>query len=125
MPDMLLQDVSEVLRKAIADLEAAGIAVPASLRLAVLLLAPAPRWTRLGEMWSAEQAEHALVAGYELTAFVIAADPAKGWAREIGWELHGGPKLLDLIAKGSADSFDDAKARGVAAWQAADDRSEP
>ena len=79
----------------------------------------APHWTRLAAMWSAEQAEHALVAGYELTAFVIAADPAKGWEREIGWEVHGGPKLLDLVAKGSADSFDDAKAQAVAAWQAA------
>jgi len=30
-----------------------------------------PRWTRLTEMWSAERAEHALVAGYELSAFVF------------------------------------------------------
>lgn len=78
----------------------------------------APQWKRLAEMWSAEQAEHALVAGYELTAFVIAADPAKGWPREIGWEVHGGAKLLDLVAKGDADSFDTAKAQAVAAWRA-------
>jgi hypothetical protein len=81
----------------------------------------APRWTRLGEMWSAEQAEHARVAGYELTAFVIAADVAKGWERVIGWEVHGGPKLLDLVTKGNADSFDGAKAQAEAAWKAARD----
>jgi hypothetical protein len=77
-----------------------------------------PQWKRLGEMWSAEQAEHAHVPGYELTAFVIGADAARGWDREIGWEVHGGPKLLDLVARGKADSFDDAKAQAVAAWRA-------
>ena len=66
-----------------------------------------PRWTRLGAMWSAEQAEHALVPGFELTAFVLTADRAKGWNRQIGWEVHGGTELLDLIATGNADSFDD------------------
>jgi hypothetical protein len=79
----------------------------------------APRWTRLGEMWSAEQAEHAHVAGYELTAFVLAADPAKGWERQIGWEVHGGAQLLDMIAKGNAGSFEDAKWQAEAAWRLA------
>jgi hypothetical protein len=74
-----------------------------------------PHWTRLRAMWSAAQAEHALVAGYELTAFVLAADRAKGWDRLIGWEVHGGAKLLDLIAKGSAASFEDAKTQAEAA----------
>jgi hypothetical protein len=81
----------------------------------------APQWKRLAAMWSAEQAEHALVAGYELTAFVVAADPARRWAREIGWEVDGGAKLLDLVAKGNADSFDDAKAQAEAAWKAVRD----
>jgi hypothetical protein len=76
------------------------------------------RWKCLAAMWSAEQAEHARVPGYELTAFVVPADPAKGWEREIGWEVHGGAKLVDLVAKGGADSIDDAKAQAVAAWQA-------
>jgi hypothetical protein len=76
-----------------------------------------PRWTRLCEMWSAEQAEHARVPGYELTAFVLAPDRAKGWDRLIGWEVHGGAKLLDLIAKGSASSFEDAKTQAEAAWR--------
>src|SRR5882724_6692532 len=80
---------------------------------------PPPRWTRLEEMWSAEQAEHALVAGYELTAFVIAADHARGWDRLIGWEVHGGAQLLDLIATGKADSFEDAKRQAEAAWRRA------
>ena len=79
----------------------------------------ASRWTRLGAMWSAEQAEHAHVAGYELTAFVLAADRAKGWDRQIGWEVHGGAKLLDLIATGDADSFENAKAQAEAAWHRA------
>jgi hypothetical protein len=68
-------------------------------------------------MWSAEQAEHARVPGYELTAFVLAADRAKGWDHLIGWEVHGGAKLLDLIAKGSAGSFEDAKTQAEAAWR--------
>jgi hypothetical protein len=76
----------------------------------------APGWVPLDAMWSAEQAEHACVAGYELTAFVLAADRAKGWDREIGWEVHGGAKLLDLIATCSANSFEDAKAQAEAAW---------
>jgi hypothetical protein len=66
-------------------------------------------------MWSADPAEHAIVGGYELTAFVSAADAIRGWDREIGWELHGGPQLLDLVAKGHADSFEDAKAKAEAA----------
>jgi hypothetical protein len=66
-------------------------------------------------MWAAERAEHAVMSGYELTAFVIPADPANGWARETGWELHGGRKLLDLITKGDAASFEDAKAHAEAA----------
>jgi hypothetical protein len=78
-----------------------------------------PRWTRLSAMWSAEQAEHALVAGYELTAFVLAADSAKGWDHLIGWEVHGGTKMLDLIAKGRAGSFEDAKTQAEAAWHRA------
>jgi carbohydrate-selective porin OprB len=78
-----------------------------------------PRWTRLSAMWSAEQAEHARVAGYELTAFVLAADRAKGWDRLIGWEVHGGAKLLDSIAKGSAGSFEDARTQAEAAWHRA------
>jgi hypothetical protein len=75
-----------------------------------------PRWTHLSAMWSAEQAEHARVPGYELTAFVLAADRAKGWDRVIGWEVHGGAQLLDLIAKGNAGSFEDAKTQAEAAW---------
>jgi len=66
-------------------------------------------------MWSAEQAEHARVAGYELTAFILPADRAKGWDRLIGWEVHGGAKMLDLIAKGSAGTFEDAKTQAEAA----------
>jgi hypothetical protein len=77
-----------------------------------------PQWKRLAAMWSAEQAEHAHVAGYELTAFVVPADPGKGWPREIGWEVHGGTKLLDLVATGKAASFDEAKALAVSAWRA-------
>jgi len=38
MPDTTMKDVHEVLKKAIADLEAAGIAVPAALRLAAILV---------------------------------------------------------------------------------------
>jgi hypothetical protein len=70
-------------------------------------------------MWSAEQAEHAFVAGYELTAFVLPADRAKGWDRQIGWEVHGGAQLLDLIATGNASSFEEAKAYAEAAWHQA------
>lgn len=74
---------------------------------------------RLGEMWSAEQAEHVmLLFGYELTAFAIPADPANGWERQIGWEVHGGARLLDLITKGNAASFADAKAPAEAALRA-------
>ena len=130
-----IADARDAILKAIADLRAAGIPVPAALFLASHALAyadcrltllepapapdkPAPRWTRLGEMWSAEQAEHDIVAGYELTAFVIAEDAAKGWPRMIGWEVHGGPKLLDLVTKGDAASFEDAKAQAESAWEA-------
>jgi hypothetical protein len=79
---------------------------------------PVLGWRRLGEMWSAEQAEHVLLFGYELTAFVIPADPAKGWERHIGWEVHGGAGWLDLITKGNAASFADAKAQAEAALRA-------
>ena len=72
-------------------------------------------WRRLGAMWSAEQAEHALIPGYELTAFVLPADPANGWERQIGWEVHSGARLLDLVAKGGAASFEDAKEKAKAA----------
>jgi hypothetical protein len=75
-------------------------------------------WMRLGEMWSAEPAEHVLLFGYELTAFVIPAHPAKGWERHIGREVHGGAGLLDLITKGNAASFADAKAQAEAALRA-------
>ena len=78
-----------------------------------------PRWKRLGAMWSAEWAEHAHVPGYELTAFVLPADRAKGWDRQIGWEVHGGTELLGLIATGSAATFDDAKRQAEAAWHEA------
>src|SRR5260221_9638217 len=47
------------------------------------------------------------------------ADRANGWGREIAWEVHGGPELLDLIATDSADSFDAAKAQAEAAWRRA------
>jgi Recombinase zinc beta ribbon domain/Recombinase len=67
----------------------------------------------------AEKAEHARVLSFELTTFVLAADRAKGWDRLIGWEVHGGAKLLDLIAKGNAGSFEDAKRQAEAAWHRA------
>lgn len=79
----------------------------------------APNWQRLTTMWSAEQAEYARIGDFELTAFVIAADPARGWDRDIGWELHGGPKRQDLITKGEAASFEDAKTQAEAAWREA------
>jgi hypothetical protein len=59
-----------------------------------------------------------LLFGYELTAFAIPADPANGWERQIGWEVHGGARLLDLITKGNAASFADAKAPAEAALRA-------
>jgi hypothetical protein len=74
----------------------------------------APSWRPLAEMWSAEQAEHAHIAGYELTAFVIAEDALMGWPRVIGWEIHGGPTLLDLVVKGDAATFEHAKAQAEA-----------
>ncbi len=77
-----------------------------------------PHWKPLTAMSSAEQAEHAHVAGYELTAFVLAADAINGWPRQIGWELHGGAQRLDLVAQGPAASFADAKAQAEAAWRA-------
>jgi hypothetical protein len=77
-----------------------------------------PQWKNLAEMWSAVQAEHAYVPGYELTAFVLPEDPARGWKGEIGWEVFGGPELDDQAATGQAQSFDEAKMRAEAAWRA-------
>jgi hypothetical protein len=88
----------------------------------------APTWLTLREMLSAEIAEHARVGNYELTAFVIDADPVEGFKREIGWKVQawnlngwraGMAAMLAVavVASGKADSFEDAKTRAVAAWR--------
>ncbi len=78
-----------------------------------------PHWKTLTAMWTPEQAEHAIVDGFELTALVLGADPARGWPRQIAWELHGGPTRTDLVATGPATSLADAKAQAEAAWHTA------
>ncbi len=80
---------------------------------------PGPQWRRLAVMTSAEQAEHAIVAGYELIAFVLGDDKINGWQRQIAWELYNGPQRIDLVATGPAESLADAKAQAEAAWHIA------
>jgi hypothetical protein len=76
----------------------------------------AVRWQKDLKMWSATRAERALPGhGYELGAFDI---PATGRdPRIIGWEVYLGPPHYDeLVAKGEAASFEEAKSAAVAAW---------
>lgn len=76
-------------------------------------------WGPLPEMWSCPQRARA-VAGpqgeYELLAYVLprsTGDEAQGPA----WEVFGGPDHMTQLAAGMADTFEDAKAQAIAAWQ--------
>jgi len=75
----------------------------------------APAWNadrtpgRSPQFWSADQAGKAVVGKFELVAFDIPSSPNFP-TREIRWELFGGAKRQTQLARGQAQSFDDAKA---------------
>ena len=71
-------------------------------------------WQRDPEFTRANRAEHALVGDYELIAFDLPATLAG--AAVIGWELFGPPRHQELIARGEAETFGDAKAAAEAAF---------
>ena len=74
-------------------------------------------WTPDLEWRSANRAEHAIVGLYELLAFDL--PPGDSHPREIGWEVYTGPKLLDQVASGLAESFDEAKSKAETVWRGA------
>lgn len=76
----------------------------------------APTWRHEPEFWSATKAEHAIVGKYELVAFDL--PPHGPTPRIIGWEVFTGSKFYDQVAKGDAESFDNAKTAAEAAWRA-------
>jgi hypothetical protein len=71
-------------------------------------------WQKDPEFIGAIHAEHAIVGDYELLVFDLPADGA-GTA-VIGWELFGPPRHQELIDRGEAQTFEDAKAAAERAF---------
>jgi hypothetical protein len=74
-----------------------------------------PVWSSDPEWWSANRAEHAVVGHFELVAFDLPESDKH--PRKIGWEVFTGPKLLDLVASGTAASFDEAQKQAETVWR--------
>jgi hypothetical protein len=71
-----------------------------------LIWSPDPTWAG---------AQHAIIGEYELIAYAIPRD--RVGPPLIGWEIFAGYRSLNLVAKGSTDNLDAAKAAAEQAWR--------
>lgn len=74
-------------------------------------------WGPHPEMWSADRTERARSSGFEVLVYDLPPSPDFP-RRLIGWEIFTGPRYLRQVAKGEAESYEQAKVDATAAWAA-------